>query len=131
MTKTIHQTIYFSASPFEVFESLMDEKKHAAFTNSRAKIDRKIGGEFSVWDGYATGVNKELIQDKLIVQTWRASDWPESAESIVKFEISKEGDKTKLVFTQTGVPNDFENDVANGWKDFYWEPLEKYLSKKG
>src|SRR3990167_9059660 len=129
MTKTIDQIVYFSASPHEVFESLMDEKKHAAFTNARAKIDRKIGGEFSVWDGYATGKNKELVKDKLIIQTWRASDWPERVESIVKFEISKEDNKTKLAFTQTGVPLEFAKDVASGWQDFYWRPLKDYFDR--
>ena len=130
MTKTIHQTIFFSASPSEVFEALMDEKKHAEFTGSSAKIERNVGGKFSVWDGYATGENKELVKDKLIVQTWRASDWPENAGSIVKFEISKENNRTKLNFTQTGVPKEFYEDVSAGWKDFYWKPMQKYLVKE-
>ena len=128
MTKNIKQTIYFDALALDVYEALIDAKKHVEFTGASASIDRKVGGEFSVWDGYATGENKELVQDKLIVQTWRASDWPEDAESTVKFEFIAKNGKTKLVFTQTEVPHDFVEDVANGWKDFYWQPLKDYLA---
>ena len=129
MAKSIKQTIYFDASAHDVYEALIDAKKHAEFTGASASIDRKVGGEFSVWDGYATGKNKELVQDKLIIQSWRASDWPEDAESTVKFEFIDEGGKTKLEFSQTGIPHDFVEDVASGWKDFYWQPLQEFLKK--
>lgn len=127
MKNEIKKTIYFDATPHEVFEALMDEKKHAEFTGSGAEIDRKVGGEFSVWDGYATGVTKELIPDKIIVQTWRASDWPDGVESIVKFEFTEENGKTKLDFTQTGIPEDQIDEITDGWESFYWRPMKEYL----
>lgn len=127
--KEIKKTIYFDASAHDVFEALIDEKKHAAFTGASAKIDRKVGGKFSVWDDYATGINKELVPDKLIVQSWRASDWPENIESMVRFEISEENGKTKLEFSQTGIPAEFVSDVSQGWEDFYWKPMKEYLEK--
>jgi uncharacterized protein YndB with AHSA1/START domain len=40
MFKPIHQTVTFKASPHEVYEALMDSKKHAAFTSGRR--NRKI-----------------------------------------------------------------------------------------
>lgn len=130
MKNQIQQTVYFSASPDQVFEALMDEKIHAEFTQSSAKIDRKIGGKFAVWDGYAIGLTKKLIKDKLIVQSWRASDWPIGAESEVTIELFPEKDKTKLVFIQINVPTDFIEEIKKGWQDYYWIPLEKYLKKQ-
>lgn len=130
MKNKIQQTIYFSASPHQVFESFMDEKKHASFTSASAKIDRKIGGKFSVWDDYATGQTKRFIRDKLIVQTWRADDWPENIESEIIIELFPEKNKTKLVFTQINVPDDFIEEIKTGWQDYYWKPLEKFLLKK-
>ena len=35
-TKTIEQTVEFSASPHEVYEALMDSEKHSAFTGAKA-----------------------------------------------------------------------------------------------
>lgn len=123
----IKQKIYFESSPQDVYEALIDEKKHAAFTGAKATIDRNEGGEFTVWDGYATGKNKKLAPDKLIVQTWRASDWPEKVESEVTFKLSEENGKTKLEFTQTNVPEAFVADVTSGWEDYYWQPLKDFL----
>jgi activator of HSP90 ATPase len=127
MKNNISQTVYFSATPHQVFEAFLDEKKHADFTEANAKIDRKVGGKFSVWDGYASGSNKVLVKDKKIVQSWRASDWPENVESEITLELYPEKNKTKLIFTQTGVPKNFVEDVKSGWQDYYWLPLEKFL----
>ncbi len=129
MTKTIHQAAYFNATPQEVFELIMDAKKHAGFTGAPAKISRKIGDSFSVWDGYATGRNIEIKIDKKIVQTWRASDWPKGVESTVTFEFEPKNNGCELHFMQTGVPEEFFSDIEQGWKDNYWSLMKDYLDK--
>jgi uncharacterized protein YndB with AHSA1/START domain len=74
-TKTVKQSVTIKVSPHDVYEALMDSRKHAQFTGDKASISRKVGGKFSVFDGYSEGTNLELIQDTKIVQAWRASDW--------------------------------------------------------
>jgi activator of HSP90 ATPase len=128
-TKTIKQSVKFKASPHDVYEALMDAKKHAEFTGGKAIISRKVGGKFNVFDGYATGVNKVLEQDKKIVQTWRADDWPEGHYSKAMFAFAKDDGGTKVTFTQTGVPDDQYEDVSQGWKDYYWKPMKQMLEK--
>lgn len=105
----------------------MEEKQHAAFTKAEAAIENKVGGEFNVWDGYATGKNLELIPNKKIVQEWRASDWDEGLVSKVTFELFSENEGTKLVFSQENIPHDKVDEITNGWKEFYWEPLQNYF----
>ena len=105
----------------------MDSKKHAEFTHSPAIIDRKVGGEFSTFDGWASGTTLELIPDKKIVQKWRAADWPQGYYSTVTFELSAEGQETKLVFTQAGIPEDLYADLESGWAEFYWDNLVAYF----
>jgi activator of HSP90 ATPase len=126
-TKTIRQTVTFKASPHEVYEALMDPKKHAEFTGGEAKISRKVGGKFTVFDGYAEGTNVELEPDQKIVQTWRAEDWPAGHYSTATFTFTKAAAGTKLVFNQSGVPADEYDDVAQGWKDYYWKPMKEML----
>lgn len=128
-TTTIKQRVMLPGSPHDVFELLMDEKKHARFTGGTAKISRDIRGAFSVFDGWATGVTMNLVADKKIVQTWRGADWPKDMFSKVTFTLSaaKKG-STKLEFLQTDVPAKFANDVAQGWRDYYWEPMKEALS---
>ena len=43
-TKTLHQTVKFKASPTQVYEMLMDSRKHRSLSGMPAKISRKFGG---------------------------------------------------------------------------------------
>lgn len=126
---TIKQTVSFNASPTSVFNALMDQKQHAQFTQSAAKIENKVGGKFSVWDGYAQGKTLELIKDRKIVQSWRASDWPEGHFSKLTIELAPKGEETRLKLVQVDVPDDQGEDITQGWQDFYWKPLKKYLER--
>lgn len=123
----IRQDIVFSASPWVVYDILMDEKKHSALTGAKAKIENKVGGTFSVWDGYAQGKNTELIKGRRIKQLWRASDWPRDAVSELTIVLDEKDGETILSLTQKGVPEGFEKDIEKGWNDYYWKPLKEYL----
>ncbi|MBK8363703.1 MAG: hypothetical protein IPL24_08425 [Bacteroidetes bacterium] len=63
-TKTIKQTATFNATAQEIYEALLDSKKHAAFTGANAKINKKVNGKFSVYDGYCHGYNIELVKNE-------------------------------------------------------------------
>ncbi len=70
----------------------------------------------------------EIIAPKLIVQAWRSRNWPMGTYSIVTFKLAKSaGGKTKLTFTQTGVPADDYKEKNQGWRTHYWERLQRYL----
>ena len=72
MSKIIQQTVTFKASPHEVYETLLDSARHAAFSGSPAEISREVGGAYSAYDGYISGKNIKLVPDREIVQSWRA-----------------------------------------------------------
>lgn len=126
-TKTIRQSVTFKASPHDLYEALMDSDKHAQFTGGKADISREAGGRFTAFDGYSEGVNIELVQDEKIVQSWRASDWPEGHYSQVTFLFDKSENGTQLTFAQTGVPEDQYEDISRGWWDYYWNPMKEML----
>jgi activator of HSP90 ATPase len=128
-TLTIRQQVTFKASPHELYELLMDEKKHASFYGSPMKINRKVGGRISSGDDYIEGENLELIPDRKIVQSWHASDWPEGQYSKATWEFSRVEGGTRMIFTQTGVPEDQYDAISQGWRDYYWEPMKKALKK--
>ncbi|MGA7677675.1 MAG: SRPBCC domain-containing protein, partial [Dehalococcoidia bacterium] len=94
-----------------------------------ANISREIGGRFTAYGEYIEGVNLELIPDKKIVQTWRASDWPEGHYSKVTFSLEEVKGSTRLVFTQTGVPEEYYDDVSQGWRDWYWSPMKEMFER--
>ena len=129
MGKNLKQTATFKATPHEVYETLMDEKKHAGFTEGAAKISRKVGGRFSISDGEIEGQNLELVPDQKIVQTWRYSDWPAGHYSTVTFALAPTAQGTRLTFTQTDIPDDKYEDIKQGWIDYYWTPMKALFSK--
>ncbi len=124
----IKQKIFIPASPNEVYDALMDEKKHSEFTQAKARIENKVGGKFSVWDGYATGENLVLKPGEEIVQTWWASDWPDGIISKVTYRFSSKQNGCEIKFEHKGVPEEFEEDIRKGWHEFYWEPLREYFA---
>jgi activator of HSP90 ATPase len=128
-TKTIHQTVTFKATPHDVYETLMDSKKHAELVGAEAKISKKVGAKFSIYGGEIQGVNLELVPDSKIVQSWRYSDWPEGHYSKATFSLEESKGATKLTFTQTEVPEELYEDVAQGWRDYYWSPMKEMLEK--
>ena len=129
MSKVIKQTVIFKALPHDVYEALMDSSKHAAFTNSEAKISREVGGEYMAYSGYIMGNNLELVPDQKIVQTWRAMDWADDHFSEVVFLLSLEDGGTRLDFTHTNVPDGTEDEYTQGWIENYWEPMHEFLEK--
>lgn len=130
-TTTIIQSVEFNTTPDFIYQMLMDEDLHADFTGAEATIDPSEGGEFDVWDGYITGRNTELIPNKKIVQEWHASDMPEGHISLLTIELSSVSNYTTLLkMTHANVPADQADDFAKGWEDFYWAPMQKWLSEK-
>ncbi len=128
MATTIRQTVSFDAPPHAVFEALMDSKKHAAFTGQAASISRKVGGKMTAGDGYIEGKNLRIEKDKVIVQTWRTTDFKEGdPDSQVMFHFSKKGEGTRLMFVHSKVPDRLAEEFRQGWIDFYWVPLKTYL----
>jgi activator of HSP90 ATPase len=130
MFKSIEQEVVFDASPTKIYEALMDSKQHSAFTGAPAKIDAEVGGRMSCHDGMVSGINVELVRDKRIVQAWRGGHFPEGVYSIATFELEPAaGGKTKLSFKQHGVPEEVHERIVNGWNQYYWEPLRRFLAR--
>lgn len=130
MSKLIRQSVTFKASPYEIYEMLMNSRKHARFTGARASISRKVGGKISAYDGYITGTNLELKPDRKIVQAWHASDWPADHLSWVTFRLVRVKHGTHLLFTHRGVPDEDYESIKQGWIDNYWMPMKELLGKK-
>jgi activator of HSP90 ATPase len=139
--ESIHQEPVFKASRKRVYEALTDAKQFNAVVQLSAamksamppgtkpgEISREAGGAFSLFGGYVTGRQIELVPNERIVQAWRAGGWDPGIYSIARFELVEAGAGTKIVFDHTGFPKGDGEHLAAGWKMNYWEPLEKFLA---
>src|SRR6516162_1866676 len=127
-TKTIKQSVRFSATPQEVYALLMDSKKHQLLSGEKARISKKVGGKFSAWDGHITGFNLVLNPGKKIVQAWRATGWWPEHYSIAIFDIQEVTGGSKLTFTQIGVPPHRYSGHYRGWIEAYWTPMKEVIA---
>jgi uncharacterized protein YndB with AHSA1/START domain len=134
--ESIHQEVVFKASPTRVYEALTDAKQFnkvvqlagMSLGTSPTEISPEVGGGFSLFGGHILGRHVELVPNQRIVQAWRVAVWDPGVYSIAKFELTKQGPATKLVFDHTGFPNGLAQHLADGWKAHYWDTLEKYLA---
>ncbi len=129
MSKILRQKVTFSVPPSEVYQALMDSRKHSKFTGAKATMSQKIGGAFTAYDGSLLGENVLLTKDKLIIQSWRTTDWPRLHLSTVIFQLKKNAEGgTTLQFTQIGIPPGEFADIEKGWTIYYWEPMKKFFA---
>jgi len=141
--ESIHQEPVFKASRKRVYEALTDSKQFDKVVelsgvmksgmlppgaNKPTEISREVGGAFTLFGGYITGRQIELVPVERIVQAWRDGGWDPGIYSIAKFELLEQGSATKIVFDHTGFPKGAGEHLAAGWKAHYWEPLEKFLA---
>jgi activator of HSP90 ATPase len=138
--ETIHQEHAFKASRRRVYAALTDSKQFHQVTQLSAamrsgmapgtvtEIGKEPGQTFSLFGGYISGRQIELVPDERIVQAWRVATWSPGVYSIAKFEFADDGHGSKIVFDHSGFPKGQGEHLAAGWKANYWEPLEKYLA---
>jgi len=128
--RSITQTVVVSAAPASVYDAFVNARKHAAFTQSPASGRARVGAAFTAWGGYISGVHRQLVKDRKIVQDWRTTEWPEGAPPstlVLTFTRVKGGTKIRMV--HSNVPAAQASSYRQGWKDYYWIPLKAYFSK--
>ncbi|HTK82391.1 MAG TPA: SRPBCC family protein [Bacteroidota bacterium] len=130
-TKTIKQKEFISATPVEIYDALLNDKKHSAFTGAKATCDRRVGGKFTAWDGYITGKNVKLENGRRIIQEWKTQEWPQGyPPSVIEFTFKQKRNGTVVNMVQSLVPSIQAPNYEKGWKDYYWRPLKKYFGRK-
>jgi len=138
--EAIHQEPTFESSRQRIYNALLDSKQFGQIMQLSGAmaamklgdkppvISRDVGGTFSLFGGYITGLQLELVPNARIVQAWRVGSWQPGIYSIAKFELHEQEAATKIVFDHTGFPKGMAEHLASGWNDNYWSPLRKLLA---
>lgn len=140
-TQNFSYTFTTSKSPNEVFDTLINPKNwwidlhDEVITGSSEKINDEF--VFDAGNGVHHTVQKlvELISEEKIA--WEVTDsnltfaskTDEWTGTKIRFDISKEDDKTKIAFTHDGLTPEFEcyGGCSGAWSQ-YLEKLEKELN---
>ena len=118
------------AVPEKVFRAWLSTEGHSAMTGSPAKVEPRVGGVFTAWDGYISGKTLELKPYTRIVQAWRTTEYSEKdPDSRLEIELEAVKGGTKLTLTQANIPEDQAESYKGGWDDNYFQPMKEYFKK--
>lgn len=124
---TSHE-IFEDAKAATLFELYTNADKHQQVTGASALITDRLGEPFNLYSGFCFGENIDLKKNKLIIQSWRTSDWPDGVDdSIVVIRLVEYGKDTHLYLTHSGLPHTMVDSLRQGWNDFYWKKWRTYL----
>ena len=63
--ETIEQNVIINAKPEDVYDAILDPEIHSEFTQAKATNDMKVGGKFTAYDDYISGINLKLAEFSL------------------------------------------------------------------
>lgn len=86
-----------------IYEALTNPIEISRFTQVPAKFDKSEGGAFNIYDGYITGTNVKLEENKKIVQKWKFNNWKDYADLTLTFK-EKEGNESLIMFNLQNIP---------------------------
>jgi activator of HSP90 ATPase len=127
----IQQSVTLNASPEELFRTFLDSKRHSAMTGARARMSRRVGANFTAFDGELKGQNLLIVPNRMIVQAWRARQWKAAdPDSILILRFTKAADGGRIELIHVNVPAYDRKGVRHGWPKYYWKPWKAYLSRR-
>lgn len=116
------------ASADRIYKDWLSSDGHTNMTGGEATISNEPTAKFTAWDGYISGSNLQLEENKRIFQSWRTVEFPEDAEHST-LEVSLEAideANTKVVITQSNLPDGDGPKYTDGWREHYFEPMTAY-----
>jgi len=117
----------FHSTASEIYNAWLSSDGHSVITGSPAKVDGKIGGKFTAWDGYIFGTTLELTPDQRIVQAWRTSEFADDApDSHLEISLEDVEGGAKVTLTHSDMPEDQVDSYRQGWEDFYFKPMREF-----
>lgn len=130
----IGKTILIAAPIEKVWDALTDPKSIGAWMGDEDSItvDLKVGGLYALFGGETTGAFTRIEKPHRLEYTWRQSSWHSAwTDSIVRWELTPDGDGTRVHLIHAQFPNAEEREGHDeGW-DVYWlEPMREWLESE-
>jgi len=122
-------TVTLPASAEEIYEAWLSTNGHSQMTGSPAKVDGRVKGDFTAWDGYIQGTTLELQPYRRILQAWRTTDFPPgSADSRLEVLLEAVEGGVQITLHHSDIPAGQGEEYRQGWEDYYFQPMQAYFS---
>jgi activator of HSP90 ATPase len=125
--RVLKQEYKIKAAIVDVWKALIDPKVIDQWGGGPAKMKEENGFEFSLWGGDIYGKNTKVVRMRELEQDWYGGKWDQPSK--LKFELKEEEGITTVILTQTNIPENEFDDIADGWKTYYLGEIKKLLEK--
>ncbi len=130
MPKNLIIAASLPATPETLFDMYLDPATHAAFTGFPVTIDRRPGAPFRAFDGSLSGMMLHVEPQRLIVQTWRSTNFADDdIDSVLVLSFWPEEGGARIELAQINVADRDFAGVSHGWEKYYWTPWRAYLQE--
>lgn len=128
----IRITVVMPVAPARVFRALTSARAIAAWSGAPGRVAARVGGRFSMWDGWNTGRVLARRSPTTLVYTWRKDSWPEATkDSVVRWTLQKVPGGTRVTMVHSRLPSTWEyRDHKGGWPRYFLKPMERWLKKQ-
>jgi activator of HSP90 ATPase len=129
--KIVEQTVTLPAPAKQLYAMYLSPRMHAAITGGKVSIGSRPGAAFSAFGGALWGRTLQTVPGRLIVQSWRSRSFRKGdADSTLILRFTPKGKNSRVDLVHVNVPDHDYRDVNEGWKNYYWKPWRKYLSRR-
>lgn len=132
MAKTLIQKVVFKGiAAATLYDTYVDAIEHSKAIGIPVTIQEKEGSKFKTHDEYITGKILQLIKNKLVVQSWRGSDWDDpDIDSTFILSFEQKGKDGILNMVHANIPDRHYPGIKDGWNTYYWQPWKEYFSSE-
>jgi uncharacterized protein YndB with AHSA1/START domain len=127
----IRLTTTLPATPEDVYDAWLSSHGHTAMTGGvPATSEPRVGTMHMAWAGYISGQHVELEPGRRILQTWRTTEFPESApDSLLEIILTPDPKGTRVTLIQNGIPDGEGEKYHLGWQEHYFAPMREHFVK--
>ncbi|KAF3905382.1 hypothetical protein ABW21_db0204392 [Orbilia brochopaga] len=124
-TTDIKDSFEFQTSAEQLYQTLVDPQRVAAFTRSSPQVfEPKQGGRYKLFGGNVEGEFVTLVPSERIEQKWRLSSWPAGHFSSMSMTFDQGQDSTTLRLSWTGVPIGQEETTRRNFSEYYVKSIK-------
>ncbi|ODV62068.1 Aha1p ASCRUDRAFT_80384 [Ascoidea rubescens DSM 1968] len=118
-TSTLHIESTFNTTAEQLYLTLLDKQRVAAWSRSLPIIEPIENSDYSLFNNNIQGKLLKLIPNEKIQMTWRLNDWKQNHFANLNISFYQSDSDTKLIADFTGIPIGEEDKTENNFNNYY------------
>lgn len=121
-TSTLHLEPVFNTTAEQLYITLLDPQRVAAWTRSAPQMEAfppAEGSEFALFGGSVRGRFTRLVPNERVTQQWRLEDWKDGHYAELDVQLKQGAGDTTMVVKWLGIPVGQEDRVRGNFEDYY------------